>query len=232
MLAVEGLSFRYPDGRQALEEIAFRLEAGEKVGLLGPNGAGKSTLTLCLNGVLRSSGSIQLGGLRLDKSTLPQFRAKLGLVFQDPDDQLFCPTVAEDVGFAARCQQLSSADVAERVRQALEAVGLTGYAERIPQHLSGGEKKRAALATVLATQPEFLIIDEPSAGLDPRSRRQLIQLLQQLPVGMLIASHDLGLIEDVCPRALVLDQGKLVGDLDWADLREDGEFLRRHGLLA
>jgi cobalt/nickel transport system ATP-binding protein len=232
VLVVEQLSFVYPDGRRALDGVSFALASGEKVAMLGPNGAGKSTLTLCLNGVLPGQGEVRLGDVRLQKSTLHELRARVGLVFQNPDDQLFCPTVGEDVAFGPACQGLGKEEVAQRVKAALAAVGLEGYGDRIPQHLSGGEKKRAALATVLAMQPELLVVDEPSAGLDPRSRRQLIDTLQSLPMALLIATHDLPLVDDVCSRALVLDQGKVVADGPWGELRAQDELLRQHGLVA
>lgn len=232
VLVVEGLRCTYPDGREALRGLSFQIAAGEKVALLGPNGAGKSTLTLALVGVLACSGRVQLDELELTRATLPQLRARIGLVFQNPDDQLFCPTVREDVAFGLECRRTPAAEIQLQVEAALERVGLSGFGERAPQHLSGGEKKRAALATVLALQPQLLLVDEPTAGLDPRSRRNLIDVLQQSPLAMLVATHDLDLVDDLCPRALVLDEGEVVADASWSELRQQDELLRRHGLRA
>lgn len=218
MLEVRQLTFRYPDGREALQEVSFQLAPGEKVALVGPNGAGKSTLLLHLNGVLKpGSGSVSAQGF-------------VGLVFQDPDDQLFCPTIREDVAFGPHCQGLPPEQVELRVLEALTAVGMPEYAGRSSPHLSHGEKKRLALATVLAMEPAVLALDEPTAGLDPRARRELLRLLAGLEQTMLVSTHDLAMVAELFPRSLLLEQGRLVADRPTGELLTDGELLERHGL--
>jgi energy-coupling factor transporter ATP-binding protein EcfA2 len=218
LLEVQDLVFRYPDGREALRGVSFKIERGEKVALVGPNGAGKSTLILQLNGVLKpTSGRVQ-------------GPAGVGLVFQDPDDQLFCPTVREDVAFGPRCQKLKQDEVDRRVTDALQAVGMLDYLDRSSPHLSHGEKKRIAVATVLAMQPEVLVLDEPTAGLDPRARRELIGLLAGLEQTMLVSSHDLQLVAELFPRSILLEQGQLVADRPTGELLADSDLLTRHGL--
>ncbi|MHB1294457.1 MAG: energy-coupling factor ABC transporter ATP-binding protein [Anaerolineae bacterium] len=206
------LSFSYPDGHCALEGISLDLYIGEKVGLVGPNGAGKSTLLLHLNGILRGQGRVCVEGLELGASTVRLIRSKVGLVFQDPDDQLFCPTVFEDVAFGPLNMGLDAETVVARSRWALEQVQMGEFAQRMPHHLSLGEKKKVAIATVLSMEPSLLALDEPSAGLDPEARRNLIDLLARLPQGMLVASHDLDLIRRTCGRAVVLHAGRVVAD--------------------
>ncbi|MGD2041927.1 MAG: ABC transporter ATP-binding protein, partial [Anaerolineae bacterium] len=185
VIQIEHLSFAYPDGRQALHDVSLTVRPGEKLGIVGPNGAGKSTLLLHLNGTLRAGtqngARVQVAGLSVDDKTVRQVRGKVGLIFQDPDDQLFSPTVFEDVAFGPLHMGLPEDEVHERVAQALAAVGMVGYEELMPHHLSVGERKRIAIATVLAMNPEILVLDEPSAGLDPKTRRGLIVLLRGLP---------------------------------------------------
>ncbi|MCA1954501.1 MAG: energy-coupling factor ABC transporter ATP-binding protein [Anaerolinea sp.] len=227
---VQRLSYAYPDGQQALKDVSFALRPGEKVALVGPNGAGKSTLLLHLNGILRGDGEVQVGGLRVEEKTLGRVRALVGLVFQSPDDQLFSPTVFDDVAFGPIYQGLGRAEVERRVDEALQAVHMQGYAGRVSHHLSVGEKKRIAIATVLAMKPMVLALDEPSAGLDPRARRGLMKLLAELPQAMLVATHDLALVAELLPRMIVMDEGKIVADGDTQVLLRDEALLRQHGL--
>lgn len=232
MLTITNLSYHYPDGTPALREIDLTIAAGEKVALLGVNGAGKSTLLLQLNGTLRpSSGAIVVDGLPVTPQNLRQIRARVGLVFQDPDDQLFSPTVFEDVAFGPLYMGLAPAEVDRRVQQALQAVGMTGYEQRPPHRLSLGQRKRVALATVLAMQPSLLALDEPSAGLDPRARRGLSELLRTLPQTMLVSTHDLALVADVFPRVIVLAEGRVVADEATSSLLADHDRLLQYGLI-
>ncbi|HWQ13228.1 MAG TPA: ABC transporter ATP-binding protein [Roseiflexaceae bacterium] len=229
-LEVEDLHFAYPDGHVALRGVSLRIARGEKVALVGPNGAGKSTLMLQLNGILAGQGRVAVGGLPLTKRNLPAIRARVGLVFQNPDDQLFSPTVFEDVAFGPLHMGLPEDEVRARVARALEQVGMAGYAERLSHHLSVGEKKRITVATVLAMDPEILVLDEPSAGLDPRARRALMRLLRDLPLTMLVSTHDLLLVRELFERTLIMDQGRLVADGPTDDLLGDAALLEAHGL--
>lgn len=230
VIQINQLSFSYPDGRQALADVNLEISPGEKVAVVGPNGAGKSTLFLHLNGILRGKGRVQVAGLDVDDKTLRTVRAKVGLVFQDPDDQLFSTSVFDDVAFGPLHMDLPSDEVHERVARALAAVGMTGHEELMPHHMSLGERKRIAIATVLAMDPEILVLDEPSAGLDPRARRNLIQLLRDLPQTMMVSSHDMRLVWDLCPRTVILDGGRLAADGPTADLLQNGALMEHHGL--
>ena len=230
IVKVSGLHFAYPDGHVALRGISLTLCAGDKVALVGPNGAGKSTLMLQLNGILDGRGEIEIGGMRLTRDNLPVIRAMVGLVFQNPDDQLFSPTVFEDVAFGPLHMGLPETDVFARVDSALEAVRMSGYRDRLSHHLSVGEKKRIAIATVLSMNPSILILDEPSAGLDPRARRTLINLLRELPITMLVSTHDMRLVEELFPRMIVMDDGQIVADGMTSEILEDETFLNQHGL--
>ncbi len=213
IVKLRNISFCYPDGHQALFEANLQIAVGERVGLVGDNGAGKSTLLLHLNGILRGTGSVRIAGLELGDRTVRAIRRKVGLVFQDPDDQLFSPTVFDDVAFGPLNMGLSEQEVIERTTWALEQVQMGGYAQRMPHHLSVGEKKRAAIASVLSMKPTILALDEPSSSLDPRARANLISLLRHLPQTMLIASHDLAFIQELCDRAVMLDRGRIVGEM-------------------
>ena len=228
---VRDLTFAYPDGFEALKGISLDIAQGEKVALIGPNGAGKSTLMLHLNGINEpSGGSVSIGGLAVQKANIGRIRAEVGLVFQDPDDQLFSPTVYDDVAFGPVHMGLPKAEVDARVAAALEAVGLAGFEKRLPHHLSIGQRKRAALATVLSMSPSVLVLDEPSAGLDPRGRRELINLLRGLPQTMLVSTHDMKLVAEVFPRTVIVDGGEIVADGETAGILADVELLERHGL--
>jgi cobalt transport protein ATP-binding subunit len=231
-IEVRQLSFGYPDGFPALRGVDLHIEPGEKVALVGPNGAGKSTLILHLNGILRGQGEVRVCGLPVADDNLGRIRASVGLVFQDPDDQLFSPSVGEDVAFGPSYMGLPQDEVDRRVQRALTSVGMPDSATRVPHHLSGGEKKRVAIATVLAMEPEILVLDEPTAGLDPRGRRGLIRLLGELPQTMLVATHDLRMVEELFPRTVVMDQGKIVADAPTTALMADRELLAAHGLEA
>jgi len=231
LVTIENLSFSYGE-REVLREVAFSLAPGAKVGLLGPNGAGKSTLLLHLNGILQGHGRIVIDGLELTTDNLGRIRQKVGLVFQDPDDQLFCPSVFEDVAYGPLYAGLPAAEVEQRVEGALAAVGMQQSRQRSPHHLSGGEKKRVALATVLSMQPALLALDEPTNGLDPRARRSLIELLRGLPNTMLVATHDLAMLKELLPEAIVMDEGRVVYRGSTAELLADRELLERHGLTA
>lgn len=231
-IQVEKLSFHYPDGTLALDQVSFSVAAGERVALVGPNGGGKSTLLLHLNGILRSStGQIQIGDMSLDDHHIGQIRARVGLVFQNPDDQLFSPRVYQDVAFGPTHMGLSESEVRQRVENALHAVGMSDYANRISHHLSVGEKKRIALATVLSMNPQILVLDEPSAGLDPRARRQLIQLLQTFDQQtLLISTHDMRLAQELCTQALVIESGRIVARGACAAILNDQPLMKRYGL--
>ena len=229
-LLVKNLHFRYPDGLHALRGITVALRPGEKVALVGPNGAGKSTFILHLNGLLRGEGEVTVAGLRLSDATLPRIRALVGLVLQNPDDQLFSPSVFEDVAFGPLHMGFDEQTVRDRAHAALAAVDMADYGARMPHHLSLGQQRRVAVAGILAMQPQILVLDEPSAGLDPRGRRQLIQLLAGLPQTMLISTHDMRLVDALCTRTLVMDEGQLVADGGTAAILADDGLLEAHGL--
>lgn len=230
-IQVKNLVFKYPDSTRALDGVTFSIAPGEKVALVGPNGAGKSTLILHLNGILRGEGDVCVAGMRVDNNgNLAKIRAAVGLVFQDPDDQLFSPTVFDDVAFGPIYQGLSEKIVRERVSAALAAVYMQEYADRVSHHLSVGQKKRIAIATVLSMQPEILVLDEPSAGLDPRARRSLINLLRELPQTMLLATHDLHMVAELLPRTIVMDNGRVVADGSTREILNDDALLNAHGL--
>ncbi len=231
MIVITDLVYCYPDGTPALRGINLQIARGEKVALLGVNGAGKSTLLLHLNGTLRpTGGSVTIDGIPITAQTIRAIRARVGLVFQDPDDQLFSPTVSDDVAFGPRYMGLSDADIERRVQRALAVTGMSGHEHRAPHRLSLGQRKRVALATVLAMEPDALALDEPSAGLDPRARRELAALLRSLPQTMVIASHDLAFIAEVCPRVVVLSSGSVTADEPTAALLSDQARLIEYGL--
>ena len=233
-LDVRDLRYRYADGTPALHGVSFGVAEGERVALVGPNGAGKSTLLLHLNGLLPERGSatpaVHVFGTPVAEPHLAAIRAQVGLLFQDPDDQLFCPTVWEDVAFGPQQLGWREPEVSERVAGALAQVGLRGFEDRLPQHLSRGEKRRACLAGLLACDARLLALDEPTSDLDPRGRRDLKALLQALPVAQIIATHDLELVVETCQRVVVLDGGAVVAEGPPAQVLADEEAMLRHGL--
>ncbi len=230
-IEVRNLDFSYPDGRQALSGVSMRVEPGERVALLGPNGAGKTSLVLQLNGVLTpSSGSVFIGGMQVQRRTLTEVRRRVGVVFQDPDDQLFSPTVGRDVAFGPAHLGLSGAALEARVTEALAYVGLAGAADRPPHRLSLGERRRAAVATVLAMHPEVLVLDEPTANLDPAARREFADLIKRMGMTTLLVTHDLPYALELCPRALVIDHGQIVADGPTRELLADTGFMSAHRL--
>ncbi|MBT3390181.1 MAG: ATP-binding cassette domain-containing protein [Chloroflexi bacterium] len=230
ILQIEKLNFAYPDGHIALRDVHLNLCSGDKVALVGPNGAGKSTLMLHLNGILRGEGGLTVGGLPISDEHLPMIRALVGVVFQNPDDQLFSPTVFDDVAFGPLHMGLPEDEIYARVEAALAAVQMEDFGERLSHHLSMGQKKRIAIATVLSMQPQILVLDEPSAGLDPRSRRALINLLRELPQTMLVSTHDLHMVQELFPRMVIMDEGRVVADGSTEKLLADANLLEAHGL--
>ena len=234
MIAVRGLSYRYPDGHDALRDVSFTLAPGERVALIGPNGAGKSTLLLHLNGLLPdrppSTSGRHRGRAAGDRAESARDPPQVGLLFQDPDDQLFCPTVWEDVAFGPRQLGLREPALSRLVAESLAQVGLAGFEERLPHHLSRGEKRRVCLAGLLACDARALVLDEPTSDLDPRGRRELMALLSRLPVAQLIATHDLEFVVEICPRTIVLDGGRIVADGPTRRLLDDEPLMLAHGL--
>jgi energy-coupling factor transporter ATP-binding protein EcfA2 len=230
-LKVERLTYAYPNGRQALFGIDLTVEPGERVAVLGPNGAGKTTLVLHLNGVLGGgAGRIEVAGLPVTKANLTEIRRRVGVVFQDPDDQLFMPTVAQDVAFGPANFGVRGTDLDARVHAALAAVGMAEHADRSPLHLSGGQRRRVALATVLACDPEILVLDEPSANLEPVARRELAEVLLGLNRTMLMVTHDLPYAAQLCPRSVLIDNGVVVADRPTRDILGDADLLAAHRL--
>ena len=230
-IEVRGLEFSYPDGRPALGGVDLTVGVGERVAVLGPNGAGKTTLVLHLNGVLGGGkGSVSIGGVAVGKATLREVRRRVGIVFQDPDDQLFMPTVRQDVAFGPANLGLRGDVLAARVEAALAGVGMAHAADRTPHHLSFGERRRVAVATVLAMEPDVLVLDEPSSNLDPAARRELADILRSLDLTVLMVTHDLPYALELCPRAVVMDAGVVVADGLTRELLADRELMASHRL--
>lgn len=230
VIEIKCLNFLYPDGNPALKEISLDIFPDESVGIIGPNGAGKSTLLLHLNGILRDKGSVKVFGLDMEDKNLARIRSKVGLVFQDPDDQLFMPTVFDDVAFGPINMGWDKKDIEEAVHQALEEVDMAGQEGRLSHHLSFGEKKRVCLATVLSMRPEVIALDEPSSNLDPRHRRDLINLLKKVKATKIIATHDLSLVLETCSRAVLLDKGRIITQGDTQSILSDHNLLEKHNL--
>nr|WP_227467054.1 ABC transporter ATP-binding protein [Nocardioides lijunqiniae] len=225
------MAYAYPDGHQALFGVDLHVHRGERVALLGPNGAGKTTLVLHLNGILTAgAGSVHVSGLPVEKAHVAEIRRRVGIVFQDPDDQLFMGTVRQDVAFGPANLGLKGAALEARVMSALEMVGMADFADRPPHHLSFGQRRRVAVATVLAMEPEILVLDEPSSNLDPASRRELADILRSLDVTVLMVTHDLPYALELCPRAVVLSDGHVVADDTTYDVLTDAELMRAHRL--
>ncbi|NLI76754.1 MAG: ABC transporter ATP-binding protein [Candidatus Riflebacteria bacterium] len=234
VVEVRGLRYRYQEGNEALQDVSLALAEGERLGLIGPNGAGKSTLLWHLNGLLPENptgpAAVHVLGTPVEEPFLAEVRTRVGLLFQNPDDQLFCPTVGEDVAFGPMQLGLQEAEWRERVRSSLARVGLAGFENRHPHHLSQGEKHRVCLAGLLAMDSRVLVLDEPSAGLDPRGRRELKELLLGLPLAQIMATHDLELVVEVCHRVLVLDAGRVVAQGPVPEILGDESLMLAHGL--
>jgi len=233
-IEITNLKYRYHDGTEALCGVSFQIAAGECVALLGPNGSGKSTLLLHLNGIFpdkhNGNSAVKIFDEAVAEETLERIRRRVGLVFQDPDDQLFCPTVEEDVAFGPQQLGMNETEISARVLKSLEQVGLPNFAHRATHHLSHGEKRRVCLAGVLACEPEILILDEPTSDLDPRGRREFKALLRQIPATKLIATHDLEFAVEMCSRAIVLDAGRIVADGPLRQVLNDEALMLAHGL--
>lgn len=231
VIDLRGLHHVYPDGHRALDGVDLHIHPGERVALLGPNGAGKTTLVLHLNGILTpTSGSVSVSGLPVERDHLLEVRRRVGVVFQDPDDQLFMTTVAQDVAFGPRNLGLSADEVDARVEEALTAVDMLDVADRPPHHLSFGQKRRVAVATVLATRPEILVLDEPSSNLDPASRRELAEIVDGLGITVLMVTHDLPYALQLCERSVVLSEGRVVADAATREVLSDGDLMAAHRL--
>ncbi|MER7130976.1 energy-coupling factor ABC transporter ATP-binding protein [Streptosporangium saharense] len=230
-LEVRRLAYAYPDGTQALFGVDFEIARGERVALLGPNGAGKTTLVMHLNGILTPGhGTVTVAGLPVGKESLREIRRRVGLVFQDPDDQLFMPTVREDVAFGPANLGIRGEELRRRVEEALDRVGMLDVIDRPPHHLSFGQRRRVAVATVLAMEPEILVLDEPSSNLDPASRRELAEILRGLDVTVLMVTHDLPYAVELCERALILSGGVIAADGPTREILADADLLAAHRL--
>ena len=231
-IELRGLGFRYPDGTPALDDVDLKVDAGERVAIIGPNGAGKSTLALHLNGIHTATiGQVAIGDVEVGSRTLRDVRRRVGLVFQDPDDQLFMPTVGEDVAFGPRHAGLRGDPLRVRVGAALAAVGMEGTELVAPHHLSTGQRRRVAIATVLATEAEVLVLDEPTANLDPASRRDLLAVLDRLDCTQIVITHDLPFAAEVCRRVVLLDEGRVVADAAMIHVLGDPDLLADHRLF-
>jgi len=231
VLDVQGLAYAYPDGHQALYGVNLHVHQGERVALLGPNGAGKTTLVLHLNGILRAgAGTVNVSGLSVEKKNLAEVRRRVGVVFQDPDDQLFMPSVRDDVAFGPANLGIKGAALDRAVKDALDQVGMVDFIDRPPHHLSYGQRRRVAVATVLAMAPEILVLDEPSSNLDPASRRELADILRSLDVTVLMVTHDLPYALELCSRSVVLSDGVIVADGSTYDVLTDDALMSAHRL--
>ncbi len=230
IVEIKDLNYTYPDGTEALRGINLEIFEGESVGLIGPNGSGKSTLLLHLNGILRgNNGLVRVMDMDMDKD-IKEIRSKIGLVFQDPDDQLFSPSVFDDVAFGPINMGFSRDEVERRVEMALSQVDMHGYEERSPHHLSFGEKKRVSIATVLSMNPEILVLDEPTSNVDPRARKELIEFLKSFGITKIIATHDMDMVAEVCDKVFLLYNGKIIAKGYVKEILSDIDLLESHGL--
>lgn len=230
-VSVSDLHYAYPDGRVALAGVDLEVPAGQRMAVIGANGAGKSTLALHINGILSpAQGTVSVGGVTVEEATLTEIRRRVGFVFQDSNDQLFMPTVEEDVAFGPANSGVAGADLEETVSVAMRSVGVEELRARPPHHLSGGEKRRAAVATVLAMAPDVLVLDEPSAGLDPRGRRDLLEILQPLDATLIVVTHDLALALELCPMSAVMAEGRIVAKGPTVEILGDEPLLEASGL--
>jgi cobalt/nickel transport system ATP-binding protein len=228
---IEDLDYAYPDGHRALTSVSLQVNKGESVAIMGPNGAGKSTLALHLNGILTGRGRIEIMGLEVNKKNMREIRGKVGLVFQDPDDQLFSPTVRDDVAFGPLNQGLTPDEVDHAVSRALAWVGMEAFEDRSPHHMSFGEKKRVSVATVLSMDPEILVLDEPVSNMDPRGRREFIELIKTLEATKFVVTHDVAMAQEICGRIVLMDKGEIVADGRPESVFEDRVLLEKHGLI-
>jgi cobalt/nickel transport system ATP-binding protein len=230
VIEIKDLSYVYPDGTEALRDISLEVSEGESLGIIGPNGAGKSTLLLHLNGILGGDGYIRIFGLEVNDKNLAWVRSKVGLVFQDPDNQLFMPTVFDDVSFGPINMKLPKSEVENSVDEALKEVDMLKVIRRPSHHLSFGEKKRVSIATVLSMKPQILALDEPSSNLDPKHRRNLINFLKNLKLTKIIATHDLDLVLETCLRVALIDKGKIIAIGDTLEVLKNKSLLEAHDL--
>lgn len=229
-IEIKNVSFRYHDGLTALQKISFDVDEGEKIAIIGPNGAGKSTLLLHLNGLISDTGEIRIFGEKIEKKSIKKIRQAVGLLFQNPDDQLFCPTVFEDVAFGPRNMSLTEGGIEKIVEESLAKVGLAGFGKRSSYHLSIGEKRRVAIATVLSMNAKILAFDEPSSNLDPRGRREFIGLIKAIPLTQVLVTHDLEIVRNVCERVVLMDKGQIARIGQTQEILGDVELLSNHGM--
>lgn len=229
-IEIINLEYSYPDKTKALNGINLEIMQGESVALVGANGAGKSTLLLHLNGINRGQGKINILGLPMEDKNLKKIRSLVGMVFQNPDDQLFLPTVFDDVSFGPMNMGLDKEEVKRRTEKALQAVGMADFAHKLPHHLSFGQKKRISIATVLSMEPEILVLDEPTSNLDPRNRRNLVELLKGFSTTKIIATHDMGMVADICQRVVIMAGGQVVADGSVEEMLTNQELLDKYGL--
>lgn len=231
VVEIKNLQYTYPDGKLVLKDINLDIFEGESVGIIGHNGAGKTTLLLHLNGILRENGEINILGMPLNEKNLKTIRSKVGMVFQNPDDQLFSPTVFDDVSFGPLNMKLSPEEVKERTKKALNDVEMSEFEDHSPHHLSFGEKKRISIATVFSMEPEILVLDEPTSNLSPQLRRKLIAFLKNIESTKIIASHDLEMISELCKTVILLNEGTIVKTGKTMDIMKDENLMEQNGLL-